>query len=58
MFINLQLYYIDQFLIIDYIKNKLQNGGLHMKSLFDLFTLNEVNLWIFKFGRKGKKWYF
>ncbi|ERH35728.1 hypothetical protein SEQU_04250 [Staphylococcus equorum UMC-CNS-924] len=29
-----------------------------MKSLLDLFSLNEVNLWIFKFGRKGKKWYF
>lgn len=29
-----------------------------MKSLLDLFNLNEANLWIFKFGRKGKKWHF
>jgi len=29
-----------------------------MKSLMDLFSLNEVNIWIFKFGRRGKRWYF
>ncbi|MGW9965538.1 hypothetical protein ACUXEW_002340 [Staphylococcus hominis] len=29
-----------------------------MNSLMKLFTLNEVNIWIFKIGRKGKKWYF
>lgn len=23
-----------------------------------LFSLDEINIWIFKIGRKGKKWYF
>ncbi len=29
-----------------------------MEKLLNLFSLNEVNVWIFKFGRRGKKWHF